>query len=246
MSFLFGESGVWNGDNAITSTNTTAAVPTKNASTAVFECTADSTFTCTVEACLDQTGTNWRQVPCILSNGGTYERYAAGATITLTSGDIVFVPSVGYMQVRVKRAGGTATIRAHSHPAIAEPLMTASGVMSSKPFAIGETVESIAVSNSVLKVFAPSSWASNTATTNAAFSREIDITNCEPLGGLQVYLGVVASGADRSGTVSSTDFMYSVDPLATMTIKVPAGYELTVVRGSAATTKVTATERLYV
>lgn len=123
MSFLFGDSGLWAGSVEIDSASTKVAIDTKNAATAVFEVTADSTFTATIEACLDQTDSVWREVPCLVSDGGAYVRKEAGSVLSLTTGDLVIVPSVGYLQIRLKRAGGTATVRPASHPADAASVM---------------------------------------------------------------------------------------------------------------------------
>lgn len=126
MSFLFGDSAIRYATATIDATNN-SAVNTKNSQTAVWECVSASTLTVTVEACLDSVGTNWRTVPCLFSDGGTYSTKAAGTTITLTAGDIVLVPTVGYQQVRIKRAGGDGTLTPYGHPASLDALAFLSG-----------------------------------------------------------------------------------------------------------------------
>lgn len=96
--------------NGIDANTTTATIKCpSHAQAVVVECTADSTFTCTVSAQFKDGG-SYRNVPCLQSDGGTFSQIAAGGTITLTSGDLLFIACPGAYQVRVSRAGGTATV----------------------------------------------------------------------------------------------------------------------------------------
>jgi hypothetical protein len=139
----------------ITASLTTAAikVPVHGASV-VAECTADSTFTCTVEGQFGSDG-DWIQIPCTQSDGGSYASRAAGTTITLTDGDLLFIPCPGMYQVRIKRAGGTASIRLTASAASIDAflsLISSSGLGTATTAVVGNAAHDAADSGSPVKV----------------------------------------------------------------------------------------------
>lgn len=72
----------------------------------VFECvTATSSPAGTVEG--KTAGGVWTQIESYQYTSGTYTRRAAGATVTLATGDLLYVPAPGFTHVRFKRASGT-------------------------------------------------------------------------------------------------------------------------------------------
>ena len=92
-----------------------ASISTLNGSLAVAECTVDSGFTCTVEAQFYTDG-SWIQVPCLHQDGASLNRRSAGATITLTTGDVLFISAPGSVAIRILRSGGSATVRMTATP----------------------------------------------------------------------------------------------------------------------------------
>lgn len=119
------ESLRYGGQDITSSAN--ASIPTESGSLVVAECTADSTFTCTVEAQFNGSG-DWIQVPCVHMDGGVLYRKAAGSTLTVTDGDVLFVAAPGSVVVRIKRAGGTATFKMAAVPDSLENLLAAAGL----------------------------------------------------------------------------------------------------------------------
>lgn len=78
---------------------------------AIFECTAATSGTGTVEVQSKQDGT-WRAWPCFeyAVGAGTFTLRAAGATITLAAADILFIPCAGFHAVRWSLAGTSTTL----------------------------------------------------------------------------------------------------------------------------------------
>jgi hypothetical protein len=72
----------------------------------VFECVAATSSPAgTVEG---QTASGaWKQIESYQYTSGAYTRRAAGATVTLATGDLLYVPAPGFTHVRFKRSGGT-------------------------------------------------------------------------------------------------------------------------------------------
>lgn len=121
---IFGDSAIREGTVGITSTVKTCQIATNGAQMAVFECTADSTFTCVVEGQIGADGTEIA-MPCYQFHSNAFTFRAAGTTITLVSGDLIVVPVFGQITVQVRRAGGTATLRPVAHPDDLSGLMLA-------------------------------------------------------------------------------------------------------------------------
>lgn len=104
-----------------------AQVSTRFGTLAVAECTADSTFTGTTEAQFNESG-DWIQVPCVHMDGGVLNRKVAGATLTITDGDVIFVSAPSAINIRIKRAGGTATFKMASVVDDLENILAAAGL----------------------------------------------------------------------------------------------------------------------
>ena len=73
---------------------------------ALFEVTAVSGLTGTVEVKTSKNG-SWRQWKSYQYASGTVTERAAGTTITFVAADFIFVPCDGFYAVRIKRAAGT-------------------------------------------------------------------------------------------------------------------------------------------
>jgi hypothetical protein len=143
------------GIQAIDGTTTTATVKCPiHANAVLVECTADSTFTCTVEGQMGQDG-DWIQIPCTHSDGGTFAAKAAGATITLTDGDLLLIACPGMYQVRVKRAGGTASVRMTATAASIDAFLDViqqSGSGSVVAYVVGNTAHDAADGGNPIKI----------------------------------------------------------------------------------------------
>jgi len=73
---------------------------------ALFEVTAVSGLTGTVEVKTSKNG-SWRQWKSYQYASGTVTERAAGTTITFVAADFIFVPCDGFYAVRIKRTAGT-------------------------------------------------------------------------------------------------------------------------------------------
>lgn len=92
-----------------------ATIPSQNAQVVVFECLTASTLTVTVDVLVSSSDASNVAWPCLLLDNGVPTPKAAGATITLTAGDLLLIPCPGFISVRVKRAGGSGTGKGYSH-----------------------------------------------------------------------------------------------------------------------------------
>lgn len=102
--------------------------------------------------------------------------------------------------------------------------------------------ESVAVSNTALRVFASSSWTGTTATANASVPRVVTLSNHDLSNGLFYAVGSSSTGANNLVT-SSTGIYLGPGQLAAE-IPVAQGEDLFVIR-AAGTGVVTGWERTF-
>lgn len=92
--------------SAPTSDAGNATLTLNGARGALFEVTAVSGLTGTVEVKTSKNG-SWRQWKSYQYASGTVTERPAGTTITFVAADFIFVPCDGFYAVRIKRAAGT-------------------------------------------------------------------------------------------------------------------------------------------
>lgn len=92
-----------------------------------------------------------------------------------------------------------------------------------------QTKEVVAVTTTVLRVNGASSWTG--AGVNSANRRIVCLTNLDTAN--PAYFAFVAVGVTTVGAVSSTDYLFKLDPGASLlNHPIPAGFDLCVVRSS--------------